>query len=72
MSVIGRIMTIGDAILFYERVLQAEKVMGKLTEAERLVILKDFGKEVSREEFEEMLKDKKILRIKKGDGHDTR
>lgn len=63
-SSIGRIMTIEDAMLFWTRVAEAEKVMGKLSREEKMVILNNFGKDVSKQTFDEMLKTKKMIQIK--------
>ena len=57
-------MTVDEAMLYYERVMQAEKVMGPLTLDERIIILRDFGSDVTRDDFDEMLKNKHVLQIK--------
>ena len=60
-SSIGRAMNIDEAILFFERVAEAEKVMGPLSREERLVILSTLGKDITQEEFTEMIQGKKVL-----------
>lgn len=60
---IGRLMTLSEATTYFERVAAAEKVMGPLSVEERIVILGTIGKEVTAEDVQEMIKDKKVLRI---------
>lgn len=69
-DVVGRIMTLGDAMEFWKRCAEAEKVMGPLSIEEKTVILNNFGKEISKDEMLEMLKTKRALKINiKKDSH---
>lgn len=65
---IGRIMTLAEAEQYFTRVIEAEKALGPLTRDERLAILKTVGKDITAEELQELVKEKKILRVTdKGD-----
>lgn len=61
---VGRIMTVDEAMTYYQRVMDAEKVMGKLTREEKMVILKTVGQDITLEALQELMKAKKVLRIK--------
>ena len=63
-SPVGRIMTLDEAIQFWERCIEAEKIMGKLGPDEKLAILKTIGKEVTLEELADLCNGKKTLVIK--------
>lgn len=60
---VGRIMTVDQAIIYYERVAKAEKVMGPLSREEKLVILRTVGKDITAEELQSLVQDKKVLKI---------
>jgi len=63
-SSIGRILSIDEAIQFFERCIEAEKVMGELSREDKTVILSNFGKDLTMEELTELIQDKRVLRIK--------
>lgn len=62
---IGRIMNLEDACKFWTQIQKAEKVMGPLSEKERLLILNTFGSEMTEEELTDLLKEKRTLVIRK-------
>lgn len=62
---IGRIMNLDDACKYWEQISKAEKVMGPLTEKERLLILDLFGKEITQEELTELIEQKRTIIIRK-------
>jgi hypothetical protein len=66
-SPVGRVMTLEDAMTFWTRCQEAEKVMGKLSREERLAILGTIGKEVTVEELKDLCAGKKVLVIKEKD-----
>lgn len=57
-------MTAEDAMHYYEAVIEAEKKMGTLSKDERLVVLSQFGKNITHEELVEMLQTKRALIVK--------
>lgn len=57
-------MTLGDAMAYWTKVAEAEKVMGPLTREEKLVILGTIGTEITAEELKDLVKGKKTLVIK--------
>jgi len=61
---IGRILTIDEATMFFERCIAASKVMGELSKEEKMVILSHLGKDVTMEELTDMMQNKRILHIK--------
>ena len=63
-SPVGRILSLDEASVFFERCMQAEKVMGPLSLEERRVILDNFGKELTLEDLTEMVKQKRALVLK--------
>lgn len=60
---VGRIMTVDQAIVYYERVAEAEKAMGPLSREEKLVILRTVGKDITAEELQSLVQGKKVLKI---------
>ncbi len=64
-SSVGRVMTLDQAMVFWIRCQEAEKVMGKLSYSERMVILKTIGKDITLEDLADKLRSKKILVIKR-------
>lgn len=68
---IGRIMTLDDAMEYYQRCMDAEKVIGKLTYDERLAILRTLGKNITVEELTDLIAGKRILHIKSKEKDDA-
>lgn len=68
-SAVGRIMTIDEAMLFWARCQEAEKVMGPLDREERMVILGTIGTELTLWELKELMAGKRVLIVKEKD-HD--
>jgi hypothetical protein len=61
---VGRIRSADEAIKFFKACIEAEKVMGPLSKEEKMVILKNFGKDVTQEDLMDMIKGKRVLRVK--------
>lgn len=57
-------MTLDETIRYYEAVEEAEKVMGPLSREEKMVILANFGKDLTHEELADMLAHKRALFVK--------
>lgn len=66
-SSVGRILTLDESIQFFERCIEASKVMGELTREDKAVILSNFGKDISLEDLTDLLQEKRVLRIQNGD-----
>lgn len=66
-SSIGRILSVDEALKFFERCIAASKIMGELSREDKMVILSNFGNDLTLEELTDMMKEKRILRIKGDD-----
>jgi hypothetical protein len=60
-------MTLDEAMKFWTRCQEAEKIMGPLSREERLAILGTIGKEITKEELQELCAGKKVLVVKEKD-----
>ena len=60
-SPVGRILTVDEAIAYYERIIEAEKAMGPLSREEKIVVLSKFGTGISLEELVDMMQAKRVL-----------
>ena len=58
-----------EACQYYEAVIAAEKIMGPLMPAEKLIILAKFGKDVTHDSLIDLLQGKRVLAIR-GDAND--
>lgn len=65
-SSVGRILNLDEAMQFFERCIAASKVMGELTKEDKMVILSNFGKDISMEDLTDLIKEKRVLRIQNG------
>lgn len=63
-SSVGRVLTLDQAIKYYEAVAAAEKAMGKLTREEKMVVLTKFGIDLTQDGLVELLQGKRILIVK--------
>lgn len=66
---VGQILTLDEAIEYYERVTEAEKEMGPLSKEEKMVILKSVGKEITAEDLLDLLAGKRALIVRGKDAH---
>ena len=61
---VARIMTLDDAMTYWERKRDAEAIMGPLTREECVLLIKDLGRSLTLGELVSELKDKRALIIK--------
>jgi hypothetical protein len=57
----GRIMSVEEAIKYYEAIEKAEEAMGPLSHEEKLVILSKFGDNMSMEDLVSILRSQRVL-----------
>jgi len=62
--IVGQLCSVDDAIAYFTRVMEAEKIMGPLTREEKLVILSTLGTPLEAEELASLLEGKRVLHIK--------
>lgn len=61
---VGRLLTLDEATEYYERVVEAEKVMGKLSAEEKTVILNSVGKAITLEDLVDLMAGKRSLFVR--------
>lgn len=61
---IGRVWTLDEAMEYYQRCIDAEKIMGPLSVDEKLIIANSIGKSITEDDLADLLAGKRVLQIK--------
>ncbi len=70
-SSVGRVLTLDQAIQYYEAVAAAEKAMGPLTHEEKMVVLAKFGSDLTNDGLVDLLQGKRVLIVKDKNGKES-